>query len=164
MTATTVLICEAGGDWAALLRRDISGGATVIEVGQLDELWTRLRETPRAVVAMELRSKSGWELLGTLRRLNREFPQALAVVLVQRHLRDWEDICREAGAVAFIASPRSIGDLVEIVRGRVRSGSDWIAGDEVPLEDRILADLPWGSSNHNITSWQLLNHPQSSRH
>src|SRR5262245_20044360 len=116
MSAATVVICETSGDWTALVRGDTPDGVAIVEVRQFDELWPRLREAPQAVVAIELCSGRGWELLASLRRLNREFPRALAVVLAERHLQDWEDICREAGAVAFIAGPRSISGLVEIIR------------------------------------------------
>lgn len=146
MTATTVVICEASGDWAALVRRNLPGATTVVEIRTIDELWTPMREAPQAVVAMELRGERGWELLTSLRRLDRDFPEALPVVLAQRHLRSWEDLCREAGAVAFIASPRSIGDLLQIAGGRGRSESEWTVDDQqLPLEDRILANLPWAN-------------------
>lgn len=142
MSSAKVLICEVSGDWAALVRRDLSE-IVIIETRQIEELWTQLQESPRVVVAIELRSGREPELLTGLRRINREFPQALAVVLAQQHLRNWEDLCREAGAVAFIG-PRSVGDLVEIIRFRHRSEAAWTADDEqLPLEDRILANLPW---------------------
>ena len=144
MSAAKVLICETSGDWAALVRRDLPGSTTTAEMRQFDELWPRLRDAPQAVVAIELCSGRGWELLASLRRLNHEFPQAIGVVLAQRHLQNWEDICREAGAAAFIAGPRGIGRLVEIIR--YRSQAEWTADDEhLPLEDRILANLPWGN-------------------
>jgi hypothetical protein len=144
MSAAKVVICETRGDWAALARRDLPGGAAIAELRQVDEIWPQLRDARQAVVAIELCSGRGWELLASLRRLNHEFPRALAVVLAQRHLQNWEDICREAGAVAFIVGPRNIGDLVEIIRYRPQS--EWAAGDEhLPLEDRMLANLPWGN-------------------
>jgi hypothetical protein len=143
MSVVNVLICETSGDWAALVRRDLQGSATVVEMRESDELWPQLRDEPQAVVAIELCSGRGPELLATLRRLNHEFPEALAVVLAQRHLRNWEDICREAGAVAFVAGPRSIGDLVEIIG--YRSQVEWADDEHLPLEDRILANLPWGN-------------------
>jgi hypothetical protein len=139
MSAAKVLICETSGDWAALVRHDTAGGLAIVEVRQFDELWPRLRDAPQAVVAIELCSGRGWELLASLGRLNHEFPQALTVVLAQRHLRNWEDICREAGAVAFVAGPRNIGGLVEIIGYR-----SWAEDDEqLLLEDRVLANLPW---------------------
>jgi hypothetical protein len=142
MLAAKVLICETRGAWAALVRRDLPGSATIAEMREFVELWPRLRDAPQAVVAIELCSGRGPELLASLRRLNCEFPRALAVVLAQRHLRDWEDICREAGAVAFVAGARNIGDLVEIVGCRAQA--EWAADDEhLLLEDRILANLPW---------------------
>jgi hypothetical protein len=146
MSAAKVLIREASGDWAALLRRHLPDGAAIVELRQLDELWPRLREAPRAVVAMELQTDLGSAVLTELMRINHEFPQAVAVVLAQRNLREWEDICREAGAVAFIAGLRNIDDLVEIVRFRNGSEAEWTADDEQsPLEDRILTGLPWGN-------------------
>jgi len=144
MSAAKVLICEISGDWAALVRHDLPE-IVIIETRQIDELWMPLSRSPRAVVAIELRSGREPEVLVGLRRLNREFPGALAVVLAQRHLRDWEDICREAGAAAFIG-PRSVGDLVEIIRFRHGSEAAWTVDDEQsPLEDRILTNLPWGN-------------------
>src|SRR6516162_7993273 len=72
MSAAKVLIREASGDWAALLRRHLPDGAAIVELRQLDELWPRLREAPRAVVAMELQTDHGSAVLTELMRINHE--------------------------------------------------------------------------------------------
>jgi len=135
MTPATVVICETSGDWAALVRRDMSGGVSIVEIRQFDELWPCLLDIPRAVVAIELSRERGSDLLKSLARIRRDFPQAVPVVLAPRNLRDWEELCREAGALALIAGPRNIGELVEIIQFRQPSQAHWTQDEESPLED-----------------------------
>jgi len=146
MALIDVVICEESGDWSALLRRHLPAGAALIQTRHLDELWTCLREAPRAVAAIELRVEHGPEVLECLRRLDRQIPDAVPIVLAHRDVRDWEELCREVGATAFILGLRSIGDVAEIVGGLVRSQTAWSkdTDEQMPLEDRIFANLPWG--------------------
>jgi hypothetical protein len=145
MMPGTVVICEIKGDWAALVRRDIPHGVSIVEIRQCDELWPCLLDMPRAVLAIELRSQRASDLLESLTRVRREFPQAVPIVLAPRNLCDWEEPCREAGALAFIAGPRNTGDLVEIIQFRQSSQAQWTQDEESPLEDRIVASLPWAN-------------------
>ena len=70
---------------------------------------------------------------------------ALPVVLTDRGSNDWEDAVREAGAVDFVPSPRQIDRLIDLVH--FQSATAMQAGaaedDKSPLEDRIMAALPW---------------------
>jgi hypothetical protein len=119
----------------------------LIETRHLDEVWERLPRFKTTMVALELTLNRAEQVLTGLIRLDHEFPQTAAVVLAERSLAGWEQITREAGAVHFIASPRKLEEIALLVRHRVAAKLEYRLSSQeqaLPLEEQILADLPWG--------------------
>jgi hypothetical protein len=142
-----LIICESTGDWATAIRRRLPEGVSLIETRSLPELNERLGVMPSALVAVEWNADKAEELLAELARMNRKHPGAMLVVLGDRRLCVWDAAVRETGAVHCVASRRRVGEIIEIARHRLRSGS-WTEGESdasARIEDRILAGLPWSS-------------------
>ena len=128
--------------------RRLPASVSLVETRSLGEMWERLQSAPTAVVALELTADRAEPLLAALARLDREFPQAVPLILAERSLVGWEEIVRQAGAVHFVSSPRRVDEVVEIVRHRAAAAvaNQLLSSDEsVSLEDQILASLPWGT-------------------
>jgi len=148
MNDVQLIIGESTGDWAAELERRLPPSVSLVETRSLEEMWERLHSSPAAAIALEFILQRAEQLLAALVRIDREFPQAMVIVLAGCKLTSWEEIVRESGAVHFIASPRKVEEVVELVRRRsIFSVDDRLAssGESVSLEDQMLASLPWGS-------------------
>jgi DNA-binding NarL/FixJ family response regulator len=145
MVHMQLILCETTGDWAAELSRRLPAHVSVVETRSVEELLDQLKSAPTAIVALELLPQRAEKCLAALVRINREFPQAAAVVLAQRNQFAWEQLVREAGTVHFVSSIRHISELVNLVRHRSVSVENFPPADEsASLEDQILASLPWG--------------------
>jgi FixJ family two-component response regulator len=142
----STMVCEGDGQWAAALRREMPG-APLLETRALGDLLQRLPACLAAVVILELTSENKSQLLAAILQIARQFPQVMPIVMAKRQLSAWEDACREAGAIHFVASPRRVAEVTEIVQRRAANlrQSDADDTDEhQSIEDRILATLPWG--------------------
>ena len=141
----SIIVCETNGHWAAGLRRFLPREALLIETRSLDELWLRLATCPAAVAALELTTGKTDPMMAVLVRIGREFPLVVTIVLAVRALSAWEDAAREAGATHFVASPRRLAEVGDIVRRRMKCLSQIVAYSDAgqSIEERILATLPW---------------------
>jgi hypothetical protein len=158
MTAALIVV-EREGHWATALRRGLADFARapsddgrgeqnlpvpvtprIIETRSLDECWDELRRRPAALVAIELTEPLLPSILAALRRLDREHPQAAAIVLMERRLTACIPLLREAGAVHCIASPRRLSEAVELLR---RHAARHPAAADSP--EQMLAELPWSN-------------------
>ena len=141
----SIIVSETNGHWAAGLRRFLPREASLIETRSSDELWPRLATCPGAVVALELTAGKTDPMMAALVRIGREFPLVVSIVLAERALSAWEDAAREAGATHFVASPRRLAEVGDIMRRQMKSlsqiGADSDEGQSI--EERILATLPW---------------------
>ncbi len=151
MPRIPLIVMEQTGDWAAALRRELPQPAVrLIETRTLEECWRRLAEWPAALVALELTAERVGPLLARLLRMEREFPAARAIVLAERRLAPYGPLVREAGAIHFVDSTRSLGPVAELVRRRLArlaaSGDAPAAGADDTLAE-ILADLPWSETD-----------------
>jgi DNA-binding NtrC family response regulator len=147
MNDVPLIIFESTGDWAAELARRLPPGVSLVETRSLEEMWEQLHSNPAAVIALEFTLQRAERLLAALVRIDREFPQAIVIALAECKLAGWEEIVRESGAVHFIASPRKMDEVVELVRRRsVFAADDCLAPSDEPvsLEVQMLASLPWG--------------------
>jgi len=146
MQRVPIIVMERSGQWAAALRRELSSEtARLIETRTLDECWRRLAEWPKGFAAIELTEERIEPLLAGLRQMERRFPKARAIVLASRALSPCADLLREAGAVHFVSSVRSLGPVAELVRRRasqMATASELSAGGDDLLAE-VLADLPW---------------------
>ena len=128
MTAPTLIVMERSGDWAAALRAEFQDRSLklkaaapaprIVETRSLDELWERLRQWPAALVAVELTEANLPSILAALARAEREHPRAAVLVLAERRLAACFALLLEAGAMHCIASPRRLGEAVELLRPR----------------------------------------------
>jgi hypothetical protein len=150
MVSATVIVMERTGDWAVALRRHLhESTARLIETRSLDECWQRLGEWPEALVVWELTDSNLRALIAALLSLQREFPQATAVVVAERRLVAWAELIREAGAIHFVSSPRAISAIADIVSRRASRPSSVAYGRQSLMETNddalaaIWAELPW---------------------
>jgi hypothetical protein len=83
-------------------------------------------------------------VLDWLSRRPRERGVKAAIMLSERGLREYELVCREAGAVHFIDSELELFSLGAVV-DRYLSDSAFakLDGEELPWAERIRAALPW---------------------
>jgi hypothetical protein len=110
-------------------------------------VWERLQSTKTTMVVLELTLDRAAQALAGLIRLDHEFPQTAVVVFAERGLAGLEQIARETGAAHFIASPRKMDEIAVLVRhwSSAKIGDRFPIEEEgLPLEEQILADLPWG--------------------
>jgi DNA-binding NarL/FixJ family response regulator len=140
-----LIFCETTGNWAAWLKGQVPGEVKSVETRRLDELWQQLDQHGGAIVALELTATRLETSLAAFWRLHRQYPRAVVVALAERSLSALEPVVREAGAAHFIASPRKLNELVELARYRSAAASfrDRSDDEEVPIEDRVFASLPW---------------------
>jgi DNA-binding NarL/FixJ family response regulator len=146
MKQMQLLICETTGDWAALIVRGLPISVRLMETRSLSEVWPRLAPAAAGVVLLELTTERASQTLAALVRLERDFPHLAAVVLTDRSLAAWEEICREAGAVHFVVSPRNIHQVIELICRQAAVVKQNLPAEDdqtMPLEDKILAELPW---------------------
>jgi hypothetical protein len=141
-----LIFCETTGNWAAWLKGHVAGEVKLVETRRLDELWQELDRHGDAIVALELTATRFETSLAALWRLHRQYPTTVVVALAERSLSALEPVVREAGAAHFIASPRKLHELAELVRYRSVAAvfRDCSDDEEVPIEDRVFASLPWG--------------------
>ncbi len=142
-----LIVFESTGDWAAELTRRLPPAVSLVETRTLDDVWSELDGTP-AIVALEFTPPRAETLLAALIRLDREFPQAVSVVLADASHAGWEPICREAGAMQFITSRRNVDQFVLLVRQqRPVSPRELVSTsvEKTSLEEHILAGLPWAN-------------------
>jgi hypothetical protein len=140
-----LIFYETSGNWAAWLKAHVAGEVKLVETRHWDELCQQLDRHGGAIVALELTAARLETSLAALWRLHRLYPSAVVVALAERSLSALEPAVREAGAVHFIASPRELNELVELVRYRSAAATiqDCNADEELPIEERVFASLPW---------------------
>jgi hypothetical protein len=154
MPRATLIILERTGEWAVALRRCLDKlAAQLLETRSLDEFWLRMAEHPTALAAWELTESNVRPVTAALVRLQREFPRASAVVLTERRLAACEPLVREAGAIHFIDSSRSLRALAEIVGRRASQlpsgsvGLQQLTSDNANVLAEIWANLPWSDTH-----------------
>ena len=147
MSQFPLIVMERSGDWAAALRLWLEPlEVRLFETRMMDECWHRLVEQPAALAALELTADNVRPLLAMLLRLDDELPEVRAIVMAERRLATYGELVREAGAIHFVVSPRSLGDVAELARRRIGQLDASAPLGLSDLEDpraRIVADLPW---------------------
>ena len=139
-----LILLERSGRWAASLRRQgMVDRLALVEARSLAELDELASSCPQALIGLELTSTSAERVLAWLGRkphAAREKSSGFA----ERCLRPYELLCREAGAVHFIASELELFSLPAIF-DRYLSQPVFAKLDEAkqPLADRIRSRLPW---------------------
>jgi hypothetical protein len=147
MSQIPLIVMERSGDWAAALRLWLEPlDVRLFETRMMEECWHRLVEQPTALAALELTADNVRPMLALLLRLEDELPEVRAIVVAERQLAAYGDLVREAGAIHFVVSPRSLGDVAELVRRRIGQLAASAPLGVSDLDDpraKILADLTW---------------------
>ena len=147
MSQIELIVMERSGDWAAALQLWLKpSDVRLFETRMIDECWHRLLEQPTALAALELTADSVRPMLAMLLRLQDELPEVRVIVMAERPLAAYGDLVREAGAIHFVVSPRSLGDVVGLVRRRIMQLKASAASQTSDLDDprvQVLANLPW---------------------
>jgi hypothetical protein len=149
MDTATLVFCERTGRWAVAWRgawtRATANRAEqplrVVETRGARECRETLAGLPGAFVAIELTAAGADAALDLLAELTTNCRGAAAAVLAERELADYEWLARELGAVHFVASPRQLPPLVDIVR-RHAARAPAIAR-ELETREEIWSRLPW---------------------
>jgi DNA-binding LytR/AlgR family response regulator len=135
------IVSERKGTWAAALRREPEASGTRIhQTRSLAEFWEMLQGAPASFVVAELTAANAEALVDRLARLPREHPLARVAVVAERSLAPYEPWVREAGAVAFLTSPRGLAPLAAMARRHLQQAP----APERGLAEQIWAGLPWG--------------------
>ncbi len=135
------IVSERKGTWAAALGREPEAAATrIYHARSLVECWEMLDWAPASFVVAELTQASAEALVDRLARLPREYPLARVAVVAERSLAAYEPWLREAGAVAFVTSPRGLAPLVAVARRHLRQAP----AVELGFVEEVWARLPWG--------------------
>ena len=138
-----LIVCERTGRWAAALRRElVDSGVRVWETRTLDDCWSELALSPASFVVLEL----GADVAGLLGRMTRRagrFPAARLAVVADRSRADHQWLIREAGAVAFLCSPRKVGLLARLACRHLAQAPPL----QQSLTERIWAGLPWAAGS-----------------
>jgi hypothetical protein len=140
MKTARLIVSEKRGGWAAALRREVA--QRVYETRSLAACWRELADWPHSFLVLELTVENSEELTRRLADLGREFPGAVAVVVMERRLRGWQWLVRESGAAHAVVSPRCLRPVAQMARRHLAAAPDL----ELPPAQRILADLPWSDA------------------
>jgi DNA-binding NtrC family response regulator len=150
MSRVALIVMERTGDWTAALRSRLEpSDVRLCETRMIEECWQRLVQQPTALAALELTAENVRPLLAALLRLHVELPEVRAIVMAERKLAAYENLVREAGAIHFVVSPRSLSDVVELVRRRtaqLAAATAHRADDLADPRPEILANLPWSET------------------
>ena len=121
---TTLVVLERTGAWAAALRRILNASPVrLLETRSLDECRQRILQYPMVVALLELTAANAASLAAMLVQMQSQAPELRAIVVANRQLAGYENLLREAGAIHFLVSSRSLGEVAEIVRRRYRGSS-----------------------------------------
>ena len=140
--AARLILSERHGDWAtALVRLDRDVNTFLCETRSLKQMQEALEISPRSFLGIELTQTNFKAVLDTLVWLPRSYPQAIAVILTNRHLRGYEWVLRQAGAIDFLVSNRNLRSLIRMTRRHIELTST----DSPGLLPNIWQRLPWRS-------------------
>ena len=139
-SATRLILSERQGDWAtALVRLDRDVSPFLCETRSLQQMQDSLEISPCSLLGIELTKTNFEAVLDTLVWLPRSYPEAIAVILTNRHLRGYEWVLRQAGAIDFLVSNRDLPSLIKTTRRHLQLTS---ADSPIPLPN-IWQRLPW---------------------
>jgi hypothetical protein len=142
--AARLIVCEASGRWAVVLRRQLVAVALrVYETRSLADCWEMLAEAPASFLVVELSAGGAGALLQRMARLERDFPLARVAVVADRCLAGYEWLLREAGGVHFLCSPRQCGPLADLACCHLSQAPP----PPRSLTQQIWAGLPWAGQS-----------------
>lgn len=139
-----VVICEKSGQWATWWRGLKPSLARLpvprlIETRSAGECCAVLDSAAAAFAVVELTPTHADAVLELLGEQERRWPQAVVAIVAERSMHAWEPLVREAGAMAWITSPRRLQSLVDMAARYAQ----WHATPLESVRDAVTASLPW---------------------
>ncbi len=133
----TMFVCESGGNWVGLLRRQLVDGHVIVsKVEQNDELEEELTRDAAACMAIQADALHPEDTLAWLVRIKRRYPRAFILVVASPVIPKWPFF--EAGASFVVSHALQVSDAGRVIRRFFRS--------RLPREktsDSIRPSLPW---------------------
>ncbi|MEX2139754.1 MAG: hypothetical protein WD894_10870 [Pirellulales bacterium] len=139
-----LILFERHGRWAPSLRRHgLVERLPLVEARSFAELEELLPSYPQVLVGLELHRDAADRVVAWLGRRSVAL-DAKVIVFAERGMRVYETVCREAGAVHFIASEFELFSLAAVI-DRYLSQPAFAKLDEEKqtFAARIQARLPW---------------------
>lgn len=144
-----MVFCERTGNWAAAWRRVEARLAArdehrkpsprLIETRSPTECREVLAGHRQSFLVVELAAPTIEQALDLLWHVMVTFREAATAVVAAREMSAYEELARELGAQAFVASPLGLEDLRELAwRHLARS-----VAETVDVQQRIWENLPW---------------------
>lgn len=135
-----LIVCERTGAWASALAVALAGrGVRLRETRSLEEAREELAGDPASCVAVALDVAEPSGVLRFISGLEGRHPLARSIALAPRSMAGYEWLAREAGAVAFIASPRGLTSVAQLVARHLQRTPQ----SPRSVVERIRASLPW---------------------
>jgi hypothetical protein len=140
-----LILLERSGRWASSLRRHgLIARLRMVEARSFSELEVLLPSHSRALVGVELTGATAERLVAWLGRPPMAF-DAKVIVFASRDLRAYEPLCREAGAVHFVASELELFPLAAVFdRYLSQAAFAKLEEEQQTLAARVRSRLPWG--------------------
>jgi hypothetical protein len=140
MSQCRFILCEKTSRWAVAVRRALGErGRWLVETRSLPQCGRELRTFPASLVTVEISESNLEAALGAVARWSRRFPAARVIALLDASLSAAEPLVREAGAIGVLASTRDAPTAAELFERHAAL----VPADDGPLEQSILAELPW---------------------
>lgn len=135
-----IVVCEADGTWAALLRRELGDDSHALrETRSPAECVEVAANSAGGVVVCELDENRIDDTLALLLEIAIRFPAYRVVIVAKREFAYLEPLVRELGAIYMITSPRQLRAVVDLTRRH-------LARVELPsqtITERVWDNLPW---------------------
>jgi hypothetical protein len=142
ISAPALILLEGSGRWASSLRRHgLVERLPLVEARSLLELEELI--CPQALVGLEITSATAERVAAWLVRRAAHL-DVKVIIFSDRRLRRYELLCREAGAVHFVAAELELFGLAAVI-DRYLSQAVFAKLDqaEQPLAEQIMARVPW---------------------
>jgi hypothetical protein len=134
-----MLVCELGGNWVGLLRRQLVHSrvnATVLKVEQRSDLEQELAREAAGCIAIQVDAEKPDDTLEWLHRVTRCYPDVFVLVIAPSFIPSWPFF--EAGASFVVSHALQAPDAVRVIRRFIHQ--------RPPMErttDSIWSTLPW---------------------
>ncbi len=136
---STLLVCEFGGNWVGLLRRQLVRSqveVVVSKVEQRSELEQELARDAAGCIAIQVDAEKPDDTLEWLRRVSKCYPGVFILVIAPPFIPSWPFF--EAGASFVVSHVLQVPGAVRVIRRFIHQ--------RPPIEkttDSIWSTLPW---------------------
>jgi hypothetical protein len=141
MRSCQLIICERESHFAPALRRELASSASlVVETRSLPGCEAALVESPESLVVIEATTAILARVVDFLSRLQKEYPGAAAVVVLNSDTFAAEPLLDEVGAIGVF---RSVLEAPAIARLTERKLATASGSSELSLHEFVAERLPW---------------------